>query len=385
MSIVPRQAEEAGDGAGLGATAGQISEMRKARARRHALGAAVIAATVLAACPALAQGWWPWNSNEQERPPVPQEPVYRQPQPGVPPMEQPRPEPAPGAQVPPPAQPPTVNWSTKNPICLQLEQRLVQDGQRSSSMRDRLPAIEAEMSQVERAYEQTQSDLERSDCYEYFLFSKTLRRTRRCVDLAQQRDAAQRRLGDLEAQHQQIANSGERSYREEIVRELARNNCGNNYTQEARRYDREGGDSIWQDEGESSFSGRWTPFGGTSSAATYRTVCVRLCDGYYFPVSFSTLPSHFEQDAEACQSRCAAPAELYYYQNPGAGMDQSVSFREQQPYTSLKTAFRYRKELVKGCSCKEAEYVTPDASKRADKGATTGWEARSEIEAQRQQ
>lgn len=370
--------------------------MRKARARRHALGAAVIAAAMLAATPVLAQGWWPWNNNNagSERPPIPDEPVYRQPQQqDMPPVEQPRPEPAPGAQLPPPQTAPAVNWSTKNPICLQLEQRLVQDGQRSSGARDRLPAIEAEMAQAERAYEQAQSDLERYDCYEYFIFSKTLRRSRRCIDLAQQRDAAQRRASDLEAQRHQIASSGERSYREEIVRELARNNCGNSYTQEARRYDRGGGDSIWQDEDESNFSNRWTPFSGNQSSATYRTVCVRLCDGYYFPVSFSTLPSHFEQDAEACQSKCAAPAELYYYQNPGAGMDQSLSFQSQQPYTSLKTAFRYRKELVRGCSCKEAEYVAPDAAagqgKRAatgaDIGATTGWEARSDVEAQRQQ
>ena len=261
--------------------------------------------------------------------------------------------------------------------------------QRSSQTRDRLPAIEAELRQVEQAYEQSESDLERYDCYEYFLFSKSLRRTRRCVDLAQQREQTQRKVSELEAQRQQIVSSGEQSYRDDIVRELARNNCGANYTQEARRYDRGDDRSIWQDEGESSFSGRWTPFGGAHSGATYRTVCVRLCDGYYFPVSFSTLPSHFEQDAAACQSKCAAPIELYYYQNPGAAMDQSVAFRSQEPYTSLKTAFRYRKELVRGCSCKEAEYVAPDApagqGKRAETDATTGWEARSDAQAQGQQ
>jgi len=362
--------------------------MRNARARRLALGAAIVAAAALLSFPALAQGWWPWSNSEPDRPPIPDEPVYRAPQPGVPPAEQPRPEPAPGAQMPRTQAAPPVNWSTKNPVCLQLEQRLVQDGQRSSGARNRLPAIESEMSQVDREYEQVQADLERSNCYEYFLFSKTLRRTRGCLDLAQRRDQAQRRLSELDAQRQQIANSGERSYREEIVAELARNNCGANYTQEARRHDR-GGDSIWQDEDEGSFSNRWTSYGGSQSGATYRTVCVRLCDGFYFPVSFSTLPSHFEQDAEACQSKCAAPAELYYYQNPGAGMDQSISFREQQPYTSLKTAFRYRKELIRGCSCKEAEYVPPADSqnKRAgnDQGAITGWEARSDTDARGQQ
>jgi hypothetical protein len=363
--------------------------MPKARARRQALGAVILAAAMLAAGPALAQGWWPWSNSEPERPPVPDEPVYRgpPPAPGEGPTLQPQPEPAPGAQMPPPQAAPPVNWSTKNPICLQLEQRLVQDGQRSTGMRDRLPAVEAEIQQAERAYEQSRSDLERYDCYEYFIFSKTLRRTRRCVDLSQQGEDARRRLSELEAQRHQIASSGERSYRDDIVRELARNNCGTNYQQEARRYERDSESSIWQDEGESSFSSPWNAF-GTHSSATYRTVCVRLCDGYYFPVSFSTLPSHFEQDAEACTSRCAAPSELYYYQNPGAAMDQSLAFRTQEPYTSLKTAFRYRKELVKGCSCKEAEYVPPDApadqGKRAETGATTGWEARSEVDAQKQ-
>jgi hypothetical protein len=369
--------------------------MRKARSWQRALGVAMVVAGVFAAAPVLAQGWWPWsNSDEEERPPIPDEPVYRTPpaQPGEAPAMQPRPEPAPGAQTPPPQAAPAVNWSTKNPICLQLEQRLVQDGQRAGGGRDRLPAIEAELRQVEQVYEQSKADLERSDCYEYFIFSKTLRRSRRCVDLAQQGEDARRRYSELDAQRQQIMSSSERSYRDEIVRELARNNCGNNYVQEARRTERDSGSSFWQDEDEGSFSNRWTPFGGAHSGATYRTVCVRLCDGYYFPVSFSTLPSHFEQDAEACQSRCAAPAELYYYQNPGEGMDQSLAFRSQEPYTSLKTAFRYRKELIKGCSCKEAEYVpaetpgTPGASgKRAASEAATGWEARSETEAQRPQ
>ena len=87
---------------------------------------------------------------------------------------------------------------------------------------------------------------------------------------------------------------------------------------------------------------------GNLPFATYRTLCVRLCDGYYFPVSFSTLPNHFQRDAELCQSQCAAPAELYYHQNPGGAVEQMVSAGSQQPYTSLKSAWRYRKEFVTG-------------------------------------
>jgi len=351
--------------------------MRRARGRyglRYGLGAAVAAAVLLAACPVLAQGWWPWSNSEPERPrPIPQEPVFR-------------PEPSDRQEFPsdeqPVAQPPPANWSTKNPICLQLEQRLVQDSQRQS--RDMLPNLEAEIRQADQTYQSSADELERRNCYEYFLFSKTLRRTRTCIDTARQKEQAQRRLTDLEAQRQQIIGSSERSYRDDIVRELARNNCGANYTQEARRTDRGPFSSFWEDEESGSSGNGWAPYGGPQSYATYRTLCVRLCDGYYFPVSFSTLPSHFEQDAAACQSKCAAPVELYYYQNPGAVVDQSVALHTQEPYTSLKTAFRYRKELVQGCSCKEAEYTPPEEQqngKRAESGATTGWEARSESEA----
>ncbi len=351
---------------------GNTSGDRARGRRRYALAGVVAAAVLLAACPVLAQGWWPWSNSESERPPIPQEPVYRP------------------DEAPPPEAPPPANWSTKNPICLQLEQRLVQEGQRSNQSRDALPRLEDEIRQVNQSLQATQDELERRHCYEYFLFSKTLRRTRACVDLSQQAEQAKQHVSDLETRRQQIIGSSEQSYRDDIVRELARNNCGANYVQEARRQNRGPFSSIWQDEEGGSYGNNWAPSGAPLSSATYRTVCVRLCDGYYFPVSFSTLPSHFEQDENVCQSKCAAPVELYYYQNPGATVDQSVALHTQEPYTTLKTAFRYRKQLVPGCSCKQAEYApqstpaqahgstAPLSDKRAEGTAASGWQARSE-------
>jgi hypothetical protein len=148
----------------------------------------------------------------------------------------------------------------------------------------------------------------------------------------------------------------DRSFQDDIIRELARNGCGGQYSQEARRRDsaKNPFSMLWGEE--SSEPPRGGNQFGNLPFATYRTVCVRLCDGYYFPVSFSTLPNHFQRDSELCQSQCAAPADLYYHQNPGGAVEQMVSANTQQPYTSLKTAWRYRKEFVQGCSCKEAEY-----------------------------
>lgn len=296
--------------------------------------------------PARAQGWWPW-ANQDQRPPVPREPMWR-----PAPQQQPAPIPSPGQ---PGAPQGAFGSRSANPICTQLEQRLVQESQRGTLSRDLLPKLENDLRQLDRQARAAQSQLERGNCYDYFLFSKTLRRTRECVDLANQAEDAQRRLHELDGQRQQMLGTRDRSYQDDIIRELARNNCGPSYSQEAqRRGNFNPFSSLWQDEDSS--GGRANDFGALPFA-TYRTICVRLCDGYYFPVSFSTLPNHFPRDSEVCQSKCAAPAELYYHQNPGGAVEQAVSVNGQQPYTSLKSAFRYRKEFVQGCSCKQAEYV----------------------------
>ncbi len=325
---------------------------------RQVLAAAGLVALCLSmAVPsaAVAQGWgWPW---EKQQSPVPRDPVYR------PPANAPVPAPAPPAYGTPQGSVRNNNSNSGNPICLQLEQRLAQDSNRGSQSRELLPKIEADIRAADRAVQQGVQQLDRQDCFEFFLFSKTLKRTRACVDLNAQVEAGRRRIGELDAQRQQMISSGGRSYQDDIIRELARNNCGANYQQEANR--RGPFSPLWQDEDAGGAgSGQF----GNLPFATYRTVCVRLCDGYYFPVSFSTLPTHFERDADICQSKCAAPAELFYHQNPGGSMQEATSAKSKQPYKSLRTAFRYQKEYVQGCSCKQAEYVpsSQPPERRAD-------------------
>ena len=84
---------------------------------------------------------------------------------------------------------------------------------------------------------------------------------------------------------------------------------------------------------------------------TYRTVCVRLCDGYFFPISFATTPDRFAADEAACNARCASGARLYVYPNPGAEPEDMRDVRG-QPYTALKNAFLFRTQYVEACTCK---------------------------------
>lgn len=311
----------------------------------------------LSVADALAQGWWPWSQPEPRR--IEREPVYRPPIGG----QMPPGQPPPGQVQPQPGPPPGYGPRTSN-ICQQLEQRLVGENQGGHQGRELLPRIENDMRQTERSYRTAQLQLNRADCWDQFLFSRTLRRTSRCIQLGNEVESARQRLADLEAQRRQIMGTGERrSFQDDIIRELARNGCGPQYQQEARRRDaaRNPFSSLWGDEEDTPRSSP-NQFGNLPFA-TYRTLCVRLCDGYYFPVSFSTLPNHFQRDSDQCQSQCAAPAELFYHQNPGGAVEQMVSVASQQPYTNLKSAWRYRKEFVHGCSCKAAEYQPQEPGK----------------------
>ena len=82
------------------------------------------------------------------------------------------------------------------------------------------------------------------------------------------------------------------------------------------------------------------------------------------------MPSRFADDARACQRLCpAAEAELYSFRNPGEDMQQAISVSG-QPYTALPNAFRYRKEIIAGCSCRRPGQSWADALKNADDSST---------------
>lgn len=97
---------------------------------------------------------------------------------------------------------------------------------------------------------------------------------------------------------------------------------------------------------------------------TYRTLCVRMCDGYYFPISYQVTRSRFAADAAACSQRCSGDTRLFVHRNPGQDVSGAVDLQGNR-YAGLDNAFRYRKELVQGCSC-QASPSTEAASRPLD-------------------
>ena len=91
---------------------------------------------------------------------------------------------------------------------------------------------------------------------------------------------------------------------------------------------------------------------GSWTQRTYRTMCVRTCDGAYFPVSFSTTIKNFVADANACNAMCpGAKTRLFYYDTMRQTPDQMISARSGKPYARLDVAYSYRKTFNPLCTC----------------------------------
>jgi hypothetical protein len=84
----------------------------------------------------------------------------------------------------------------------------------------------------------------------------------------------------------------------------------------------------------------------------FQTLCVRTCDGYYFPISYATGAENFGRDEAQCQAQCPG-AKLFYHATKGETVDQMTSLRG-QAYTDMPNAFKFRKVGANGtpqCTC----------------------------------
>lgn len=84
-------------------------------------------------------------------------------------------------------------------------------------------------------------------------------------------------------------------------------------------------------------------YGGHYSSSGSSAYCVRSCDGRYFPLTATGGQSR----AEACKSFCPASETKVVL---GSDIDNAAT-ETGKPYSELPNAFKYRTELVAGCTC----------------------------------
>jgi Protein of unknown function (DUF2865) len=283
------------------------------------------------------------------------------------------------AQMNPGPQPPPSQGAAVNPMCPRLEAQLASID-RGSGGGD--PAREEQIRRYQDAQAKQQSELDRvtsqarrMGCDSSGFFSLFSGQSAQCGPVNNQIQQMRGNLDQITTSLERLRGGGlggseRENQRRSVLTALAQNNCGPQYANAAR------GPGNFLDN---LFGNNGAPSGapGVPSAdlgpqsGTYRTVCVRTCDGAYFPVSFATVPARFPDDEKTCKALCpAAEATLFAYRNPGEDMNQAVSISG-QPYSALPNAFRYRTEFNPSCACKAAGQTWSDALKSIDDKATS--------------
>ena len=259
------------------------------------------------------------------------------------------------------AQPPSQNYQTQ--VCTRLEGQLAAIDRGASGD----PARAEQVRRYEEAARRQQTELDtmtaqgrRQGCESsgFFLFSGF--QSQQCVDLNRQISRMRANLDRINVDLQRLqggdVDRGEQ--RRSVMMALAQNNCGAQYRTAARTpgfFDQ----LLGRDANEPAPSSDLANQGAQSGSV--RTICVRTCDGFYFPISYATNASRFRDDEKACQRMCpAAEVMLFSYPTEGGEVANATSISGQS-YSSLPNAFKYRQEFNAACSCKRPGQSWSDA------------------------
>jgi hypothetical protein len=273
------------------------------------------------------------------------------------------------SQAPPPP-PPQQQGAPVNPMCPRLEAQLatIDRGGGDPAKDEQIRRYQDAATKQQGELDRVTSQAKRMGCDSSGFFSLFSGQSAQCGPVNTQ-------IQQMRANLEQITTSLERlrtggvggadrdNQRRSVLTALAQNNCGPQYANAARG---PGNflESLFGNNNNNPVAPPGADLGAQSG--TYRTVCVRSCDGAYFPISFATVPGRFPDDERTCKALCpAAEATLYSYRNPGEDMNQAVSING-QPYSSSPNAFRYRQEFNPSCACKAAGQTWSDALKSID-------------------
>ena len=274
------------------------------------------------------------------------------------------------AQMPPGAPPPGGQAS---PICSRLEGQLANiehggGGSGDPNRDEQIRRYQDSASRQQAELDRVTSQARRMGCDSSGFFSLFNNNSAQCGPVNNQIQQMRGNLDQITVSLERLRSGGlggadRENQRRSVLTALAQNNCGPQYANAVRG---PGGflDNLFGNNNNNPLPPVTGDLGAQSG--TFRTVCVRTCDGAYFPVSFATVQARFADDERTCKALCpAAEANLFAYRNPGEDINQAVSING-QPYTSLPNAFKYRTEFNPSCACKAAGQTWSDALKSVD-------------------
>jgi hypothetical protein len=114
-----------------------------------------------------------------------------------------------------------------------------------------------------------------------------------------------------------------------------------------------------------------TPRGGSQA------VCVRDCDGGFFPLNLSVRQSDADQLTGLCQALCPNTSVSVYTRSPNQEINTAVSLDGDTPYSDLPNALKFEKTFDPACTCKPAGQSWSEALAGAEE--ILGRERKSDI------
>src|SRR5712664_2427672 len=221
------------------------------------------------------------------------------------------------AQMNPVAPPP--QGAPVNPMCPRLEAQLATidrgGGSGDPAKDEQIRRYQDAASKQQGELDRVTSQAKRMGCDSSGFFSLFSGQSAQCGPVNSQIQQMRANLEQITTSLERLRSGGlggaeRENQRRSVLAALAQNNCGPQYANAAR--------------GPGSFLE--TLFGNNNNnnnpmtpgvdlgpqSGTYRTVCVRTCDGFYFPISFATEPARFPDDEKTCKNLCpAAEATLF--------------------------------------------------------------------------
>ncbi len=282
------------------------------------------------------------------------------------------------AQVnpPPPQSQQPQGGGAANPMCPRLEGQLatIDRGGGDPAKDEQIRRYQDSATRQQAELDRVTSQAKRMGCESSGFFSLFNGQNAQCGPVNNQIQQMRSNLDQITTNLERLRTGGlggseRENQRRSVLLALAQNNCGPQY---ANALQQQGsGNFLTNLFGNNNSNPAGTPPADLGpQSGTYRTVCVRTCDGGYFPISFATMPARFPDDEKTCKALCpATEANLYAYRNPGEDMNQAVSIAG-QPYTSSPNAFRFRQEFNPSCACRAAGQTWSDALKAIDDKAS---------------
>jgi hypothetical protein len=223
---------------------------------------------------------------------------------------------------------------------------------------------------------QVVADLSRFDCSSGSIVVKGGQNAKACAKLSAAYAKMQANLTTLERKRDSFANQGDKTARRRIQAALSANDCngsrastqaaarkGKMAALKARSHRSPGLVAVLGNDGDidrgvtaaRQTGSRIVIEPRASRGGNYRTLCVRSCDGFFFPVSSAADPSDFARDERTCQMMCpGTQTALYFHSAQGQESEDMVSARTHEAYTEMPNAFAYRNSqapISKACGC----------------------------------